>query len=885
MIPLNLRFAGLNSYRSQQEINFQELAAEGLFGIFGVTGAGKSTILDAMTLALFGVVNRAPRGTQGMINSREKSCSVSFSFRLGQHTYRAERVFERAKGEAFSAQGKSCRLICDDGVVMADKAELMNAAIKKLLNMDCQRFCQTVILPQGKFDQLLKLRPGERSALFEELFHFQAYGKSLSNRANQELRLAEAALQAVKDQLAMLGEHDEAYIDSLHGQLAASELHAKELAKEIATVSRRLQRLELLAEQAAERETCQQGLAELGQQDAQIGAQREQLQLAEQAEPLRELLQQAVSLHQHCREAVRLAEQAKMSLDEALSACSAAGKAAEEAAAHYQKEKEEAEPQIERLRLALHEQERLLAEEQALDMATKALAEDGIATRLAEATRRLQDAGEQLTTAEKKAAQRRSLHDAAFADWQQAVAEADRLRRLQAASLLSAALQEGAPCPVCGSCEHPAPAAFVDESAASGMERERKTKLQWQQLVEQMEQAERDLCDFREKKERIAAEEQRCAQELATRQAALHTMEQAVVTHRSLLRQMAGGDDPQAMLVQLQKGLAQAQEQAERTAQALLRCKADEQEKQLAAAQANGQAGALQAQFDSVREHLLQAVLAAGFQEANMARQCLLPQEERQRLRESIANHEDRRRSLQERLQRLESALADYVPARLIETQAVAEQLSLKSTAEQELKIRLRVQLEKAENDRKAAAGLGLQQTRAQSRVDVLRRLSSLLKGNAFVRYLARNAMHDLALEASHILLSLTASRYRLELFENARDSDFIMVDLYNGGMRRPVAGLSGGETFLVSLALALALSQRIEMSSVPLGFFFLDEGFGSLDDGSLEAVLDVLERLPSDRRAVGVITHVRAVQERIPRYLEVSSDPVHGSTIRLCKN
>ena len=177
MIPLNLRFAGLNSYRSQQEINFQELAAEGLFGIFGVTGAGKSTILDAMTLALFGVVNRAPRGTQGMINSREKSCSVSFSFRLGQHTYRAERLFERAKGEAFSAQGKSCRLICDDGVVMADKAELMNAAIKKLLNMDCQRFCQTVILPQGKFDQLLKLRPGERGALFEELFHFQAYGK------------------------------------------------------------------------------------------------------------------------------------------------------------------------------------------------------------------------------------------------------------------------------------------------------------------------------------------------------------------------------------------------------------------------------------------------------------------------------------------------------------------------------------------------------------------------------------------------------------------------------------------------------------------------------------------------------------------------------------
>ena len=111
MIPVKLEFSGLNSYREAQSVDFSQLMSHGLFGIFGPTGAGKSTVLDAITLALFGQVNRAPRQTQGIINSREKRCWVRFVFSLSGHSYTAERLFERVKGDPYSCSVKNCRLV------------------------------------------------------------------------------------------------------------------------------------------------------------------------------------------------------------------------------------------------------------------------------------------------------------------------------------------------------------------------------------------------------------------------------------------------------------------------------------------------------------------------------------------------------------------------------------------------------------------------------------------------------------------------------------------------------------------------------------------------------------------------------------------------------
>ena len=231
MIPVNLSFSGLNSYRQIQNIDFKDLAAQGLFGIFGVTGAGKSTILDAITLALFGEVRRALRQTQGIINVQEKTCFVSFSFELGEHVYRAERLFEREKNKAFSCRQKSCRLIMDDELTLADKGGAMDDAVKELLNMDCNRFCQTVILPQGEFDQILRFKPAERSAMLEKLFHFGEYGEVLGRRCRTKLKISEAQVSSILEQFSVLGEHDDDFLkksreqlDSLRRELAENDI-------------------------------------------------------------------------------------------------------------------------------------------------------------------------------------------------------------------------------------------------------------------------------------------------------------------------------------------------------------------------------------------------------------------------------------------------------------------------------------------------------------------------------------------------------------------------------------------------------------------------------------------------------------------------------------
>lgn len=150
----------------------------------------------------------------------------------------------------------------------------------------------------------------------------------------------------------------------------------------------------------------------------------------------------------------------------------------------------------------------------------------------------------------------------------------------------------------------------------------------------------------------------------------------------------------------------------------------------------------------------------------------------------------------------------------------------------------------------------------------LLEDLESLFRGKKFVDFIARTQLGYIAREASNNLKDITRGRYALEI--NA-DGDFVIRDDFNGGVRRATHTLSGGETFLCSLALALALSSHIQLGRASLEFFFLDEGFGSLDPDTLDIVIDSLESLHSDTLSVGVISHVEELKQRVPRKLIVN--------------
>ena len=161
---------------------------------------------------------------------------------------------------------------------------------------------------------------------------------------------------------------------------------------------------------------------------------------------------------------------------------------------------------------------------------------------------------------------------------------------------------------------------------------------------------------------------------------------------------------------------------------------------------------------------------------------------------------------------------------------------------------------------------------------DLCDELRALLRNNRFLEFIAAEYLQEICLSASKTLLQLTGGRYFLKY-----EKEFKVGDNLDGGNLRAVKTLSGGETFLVSLSLALSLSGAICQKSLrPIEFFFLDEGFGTLDERLVDTVMDVLGKL-SKNFAVGLISHVEELKHRIDnKILVTGATEQHGSKVQL---
>lgn len=186
------------------------------------------------------------------------------------------------------------------------------------------------------------------------------------------------------------------------------------------------------------------------------------------------------------------------------------------------------------------------------------------------------------------------------------------------------------------------------------------------------------------------------------------------------------------------------------------------------------------------------------------------------------------------------------------------------------------------EKDLESVKGLNYKIKKLHYTTDMLNDMADLIRGNRFVEYVAINHLKYIAKEASNRLMDITNSRYSLEL---DGDGNFVICDNYNGGVRRDCNTLSGGETFMTSLALALALSTQIQLKGkTSLEFFFLDEGFGTLDTNLLDVVMSSLEKLHREDLCVGIISHVEELKNRVPIKLEVTPAEagVHGTRVEI---
>lgn len=280
MKPILLKLSGLQSYREQQEIDFTSLTETGLFGIFGPTGSGKSSLLDAITLAMYGKVERAVNGTQGIMNHSEDQLSVAFTFELissaGARRFRVERKFKRTGEQSVSCT--ICRFIevKDDGdVVLADKLADVTRCVEEHIGLKMDDFTRAVVLPQGKFAEFLSLRGVDRRQMLQRLFHLEQYGDGLALKLSRRVKENEAALRALEAEQQGLGSAGKADVEAAALRVQDAVRHAAECRKRLDEAAARAERFARIRE-------LQEEQSRRAQQRQALLAQEEQILLLEQ---------------------------------------------------------------------------------------------------------------------------------------------------------------------------------------------------------------------------------------------------------------------------------------------------------------------------------------------------------------------------------------------------------------------------------------------------------------------------------------------------------------------------------------------------------------------------------------------------------------------------
>lgn len=371
MLPVELRISGLHSYLEEQVVDFTALCTHGIFGIFGPTGSGKSTILDAIILALYGEVPRASHGTQGIINQNTAQAAVSFTFELGRgperRRYRVERVLRRS-GEYGAVTHRSRLIVAGENEerVLADKDGAVKAKLQEILGLTAEDFTRAVVLPQGRFAEFLTLRPADRRQMLERIFALDRFGEALRQRVDEALHQARSDLERVIAEQSGLGDCSPATLARAEQELAEAQKAAGAAGRDYRVRQQEREeaaRVRALQDQAA---GCAARLEELAQEREEIESLAAKLEAAQRAEGLRGLFAQQEELENDLAgRRQRVAE-----LRRELAQAEEKARAAEESYLFLRQQKEKEEPSLlqkrARLETAQREEEELekwLAEE------------------------------------------------------------------------------------------------------------------------------------------------------------------------------------------------------------------------------------------------------------------------------------------------------------------------------------------------------------------------------------------------------------------------------------------------------------------------------------------------------------------------------------------
>ena len=932
MRPLRLTLSAFGPYAAETTLDLEKLGRGGLYLITGDTGAGKTTLFDAITYALYdhsssGIREGSMLRCKYADDKTPTFVELEFEVHGVRYTVRRNPEYQRpkARGEGMTTEKADATLTYPDDRPPVTKAKDVTAAVQEIIGLDYNQFSQIVLIAQGQFTKLLNASTEERSRIFRKLFRTQRYAQL------QERLQAEAA--ALNQQRTA----QNAKLDSLLGglQFSPEDPDAEALRALCAqTVPETALALldTLTARQAAALEEVSTALqateAQLDTVQQQLGAAAQAQRLAQQLAARQAELAAAkpaldaarAEADRHAGDAAQLdtltaqvtqAQSALAAYDALDTLCrqqTAARDAARLAAAQAQKRR----TQLDSLNAALAAAETELAA--LADAGTRLLALQNRSAQLTQRGEALAKLEQRLADCQhqaKRAHKAQENYRAAAAAQDEARARQNTLERafLDAqAGLLAESLVEGAPCPVCGSTHHPARALLphtaptqaqveAARQAAAAADRQAQTaSAAAQSALAAANEAKTSLRRDAETllPERFTAPEGTVpltfalmTNVLAEETAALQT-EQADCTAQC--RQADADCRRKAQL--------EADRQAKTRQRPALEQSAAEADRSAAAQ--NASADALEGQIAERRAALpypRRADAQAALDKLEADRRTLrtgmdTAQRKLKQAEQSVAAAE----AAVEALTAQQTAAQKELPARSAEeltaqqTELTAVREALRSR-EKQLSAQLLPNRKTAAQYRAAAEARQTLESRWQWVSALAATAGGTLTSKQKIRleaYIQMNYLDRILRYANTRLMQMTAGQYELERIgaENQRSQsglDLGVIDHYNG-TRRSVKTLSGGESFKASLALALGLSDEVQSSAggIRLDTLFLDEGFGSLDEESLELAIRVLSGLTEGDRLVGIISHVGALKDRIDRQVVVHKARTGGSTVEL---
>ncbi len=878
MKPIQLVLSAFGPYVERTVIDFSALGEEGLFLIAGDTGAGKTTIFDAISFALYGEASggkekRKSKSFHSDYVSDQTETYVELTFRHRGETWWIRRNLEYQRPakkkkdgmETTTRQAADAQMRNEDTGEEILRMDDVNRRVRELLGLTQDQFTQTVMIAQGDFLKILTASSDDRKKLFRDLFHTNLYVDLQSrlqekNRAcADEQKALEQVILSAEGKIDPEAEFAEREIllsycgqiqhtDALCALLARlieqekaaqeqARAQKKEAADQIGALIAAVTEGERVNRDFADWESKKARLAALTAGQGEIDAQRAALAAARRAQQL------------ETDEA--LMRRTRRDMDAQRAALSEAQAALEQA----EKALPEAETRMKEAESRGGEIHALLAQAKQMEDCLPVLGEvERLKAALDTQKRELQ----RLTEASSRA--------------QVAYTAAQNSYYLSQAGLLARELKAGQPCPVCGSTAHPCPAQITPETV---------TRQALEQAAQRRETAEKAQSD--------------AATRLAANQAALDEREDRL---RAL---KIGADETRQRLAARIDAAHQAAADRQREIDAA-RSAYQALDKRKTAAQsavdaAQKQLAALEKDLRAQTEAFEQKRAAHGFEDEASYRLAKRTNADIERLDREIRNFDEQKRTLAAQTHELEDKLSGRQRTDLTALQnrrAAALDRQAKAENAEKAMVRKLTLHESAEREiRQANAAIQKKRGKWQIIQELYTCCAGIAAGNpraklTFEAYVQQYYFRFVVAAANKRLTRLTDGMFTLRVMREAANRvsqsglDLEVLDR-STGQARDVSTLSGGESFLASLALALGLSDAVQSQSgqIRMDAMFIDEGFGSLDENALRSSIDVLLELADGKRLIGIISHVQELEERIDKQIVVTKTP-NGSTVRM---